>query len=89
MAIGSPFSKTRGGATYRRSRRFFTTLLPLVYRYLVFLGVDSNDLPDLLQETFAAVWHGAGSFRHESQVETWVIGIRCGSSGGTSRRTEG
>jgi RNA polymerase sigma-70 factor, ECF subfamily len=30
---------------------------------------------EIVQDTMLAVWHGAGSFRGESSVRSWVIGI--------------
>lgn len=55
------------GELYRRYRR------PL-YGYLLRL-VGEAPAEDLLQEVFVALWEGAGGFRGEAQVKTWLFRI--------------
>ena len=36
---------------------------------------DESLIDDVLVETYAAVWKGAGNFKGKSKVTTWIIGI--------------
>lgn len=46
-----------------------------IYNYLLRLVRESSGAEDLLQEVFVAVWQGAGRFRKESKVRTWIFRI--------------
>ena len=39
------------------------------------LGGNSQQAEEVLQDVMLAVWKGAGSFRGESKVRTWMLGI--------------
>jgi len=43
--------------------------------YLSQLTPDHGAAEDILQETFVAVWRGAGAFKDQSAVYTWMLGI--------------
>jgi RNA polymerase sigma-70 factor (ECF subfamily) len=34
-----------------------------------------EDIEEIINDTFMAVWQSAGEFRHASQVSTWIFGI--------------
>jgi RNA polymerase sigma-70 factor (ECF subfamily) len=34
-----------------------------------------EDVEEIINDTFMAVWQSAGGFRHGSQVSTWIFGI--------------
>lgn len=51
-----------------------TYSVPL-YNYLLRLIHIQNVAEDLLQETFIAIWKGAGRFRGGSTVKTWLFRI--------------
>lgn len=46
-----------------------------VFNYLIRLVHDRSLAEDLLQETFVAAWGGAGAFRRQSTVKTWLFRI--------------
>ncbi len=48
--------------------------LPL-FNYLLRLVQEAPVAEDLLQEAFLAVWRGAGKFRGQSKVKTWIFRI--------------
>ena len=52
--------------------RLYDNEAPLVAARLRARGVSSQDVEDILQETFLAVWNQAGSFRGEGSVAAWV-----------------
>jgi RNA polymerase sigma-70 factor, ECF subfamily len=51
--------------------RFATPLL----RYLMTLTPDRQLAEEILQDTFVAVWRGAGTFAGRSRVRTWIFGV--------------
>ncbi len=46
-----------------------------LYNYLLRLMREPAGAEDLLQEIFIAVWQGAGRFRGEAKVKTWLFRI--------------
>ena len=46
-----------------------------IFAFLFRLFGDEAAAEDLLQDTFVAAWRGAGSFRGDSSVRTWLFGI--------------
>ena len=46
-----------------------------ILAYLRGLLTDQQQAEEVLQDVMLAAWHGAGDFRGESQVKTWLIGI--------------
>lgn len=52
-------------------RRFAAQL----WRFLSRLLGDAQEIEDLVQATFIDVWRGAGAFRGESAVKSWIFGI--------------
>jgi RNA polymerase sigma-70 factor, ECF subfamily len=46
-----------------------------VYNYIVRLMHEREEAEDILQEVFMAVWRGAGNYRGQAQVKTWVYRI--------------
>jgi RNA polymerase sigma-70 factor (ECF subfamily) len=47
-----------------------------VYRFVARLaGRDSNEIDDLVQDTFLALARSAGKYRAESNFKTWLFGI--------------
>ncbi len=46
-----------------------------IYNYLLRMVQEPSGAEDLLQEVFVAVWQGAGRFRKESKVRTWIFRI--------------
>lgn len=48
---------------------------PAIYRYLIHLLGDEGVAEDVLQEVFLAVWNGAGRFRRQARVKTWILRI--------------
>jgi RNA polymerase sigma-70 factor (ECF subfamily) len=43
--------------------------------YLTLIVRDSSLREEVIQDTFLAVWNGAGRFRGESSIRSWVFGI--------------
>jgi RNA polymerase sigma-70 factor (ECF subfamily) len=46
-----------------------------VYRYLQTLVQDPASAEELVLDVMVAVWKGAGSFRGQSSLSTWIFGI--------------
>ena len=46
-----------------------------VYRYLRTLVQDPASVEELVLEVMVAVWKGAGSYRGQSSLSTWIFGI--------------
>jgi RNA polymerase sigma factor (sigma-70 family) len=46
-----------------------------VYRYALSLLRRPHLAEEVLQETMLAIWNGAGSFKGEAKVSTWILGI--------------
>ena len=46
-----------------------------VFRYLLSLTHSAGQAEDLLSETFLAALQGLGTFRGDSPVKTWLLGI--------------
>ncbi|MBZ0298088.1 MAG: RNA polymerase sigma factor [Anaerolineae bacterium] len=46
-----------------------------ILAYLRGLLADPQQAEEVLQDVMMAAWRGAGSFRGDSQVKTWLIGI--------------
>lgn len=46
-----------------------------VFNYLLRLIHDERLAEDLLQDTFVAVWQGAGAFGRRAKVKTWILRI--------------
>lgn len=44
-----------------------------VFRFALARLGDRHAAEDVLQGTMLAVWRGAGSFRGESRVDTWLL----------------
>jgi RNA polymerase sigma-70 factor (ECF subfamily) len=65
VAAGSRQALEEMYLTYhRRLARFLSRFTP---RY--------ENVEEIINDTFLAVWQGAKDFRHASQVSTWIIGI--------------
>ena len=49
------------------------------WRYVAAIGLrllgDDSELDDLVQETFLAAWQNLPSYRGESSVRSWLLGI--------------
>src|SRR5262249_58792096 len=49
---------------------------PRLWRYLARqLGADIELVEDVLQEVYLAIWQGAGSYRGDARVSTWIFQI--------------
>lgn len=48
---------------------------PPVYNYLLRLVNEPSVAEEILQEVFLAMWRGAGRFREEAKVKTWLLRI--------------
>jgi RNA polymerase sigma-70 factor, ECF subfamily len=46
-----------------------------VYAYLSIRCSSEDDIRDIIQETFIAVWKGREDFNEQSKLSTWIIGI--------------
>jgi len=46
-----------------------------IYNYILRLIHDESAAEELLQDVFLAVWQGAGKFRNQSSVKTWIFRI--------------
>lgn len=57
-----------------------------LFAYLLHLTTDAGIAEEVLQDTFVAVWRGAGSFAGRSRVRTWLIGIARRQAHNTLRR---
>jgi RNA polymerase sigma-70 factor, ECF subfamily len=44
-------------------------------RFLTRFTSRYEDVEEIINDTFMAVWKSAGDFRHASQVSTWIFGI--------------
>lgn len=62
--------------------RYATPLL----RYLLTLTLDRRVAEEILQDTFVAVWRGAGTFAGHSSVRSWIFGIARRQAGNTLRK---
>jgi RNA polymerase sigma-70 factor, ECF subfamily len=51
------------------------------------VGGEADLVEDVLQDVFLAIWHGAGAFRHQASVSTWIFRIahNIGANAGRSR----
>ena len=47
----------------------------MLFRFALSRLHDRDEALDALQETFIAIWDAAGSFRGDSRLETWMLGI--------------
>ena len=54
---------------------FYQRYSGLIYNYLARLMREPVEAEDLMQEAFVAVWKGAGSFRGQAKVKTWLLQI--------------
>lgn len=55
---------------------FFDEAYPAVFRFVASLtGAPAADVDDLVQEALLEAWRGRASFRGESSLLTWVLGI--------------
>lgn len=57
-----------------------------LFAYLLHLTGDRELAEEVLQDTFLAVWHGAGRFAGRARVRTWLIGIARRQAHTTLRR---
>lgn len=48
---------------------------PRLARFLVRLTDDDGLVAEVINDTFFVVWNKAGSFRGDSSLSTWIIGI--------------
>jgi RNA polymerase sigma-70 factor, ECF subfamily len=39
------------------------------------VGGEADLVEEVLQDVFLAVWHGAGAFRHDASISTWIFRI--------------
>jgi hypothetical protein len=66
-------------AVQARDRPAFEKLyLGYYYRLVRFLARFTKrheNIEEIINDTFMAVWMGAKDFRHESKVSTWIFGI--------------
>ena len=46
-----------------------------VYRFLVHQTGDAQAAEELVQDVFVAAWHGAGRFRGNAAVKTWLLRV--------------
>jgi RNA polymerase sigma-70 factor (ECF subfamily) len=53
----------------------YTRLRDPLAAYLTLIVRDSSLREEVIQDTFLAVWNGAGRFRGESSPRSWVFGI--------------
>jgi RNA polymerase sigma-70 factor (ECF subfamily) len=60
-----------------------------VFRFIRTLGPDPASSEDILQETFLAAWRGAGTFRAQSSVRTWLFTIARNTAARQYRRRAG
>jgi RNA polymerase sigma-70 factor (ECF subfamily) len=44
-------------------------------RFLSRLAPGSENIDEIINDTFMVVWQHAGEFRHSSRVSTWIFGI--------------
>ena len=55
---------------------FFDEAYPRVFRFVASLtGAPAADVDDLVQESLLEAWRGRASFRGDSSLLTWVLGI--------------
>jgi RNA polymerase sigma-70 factor, ECF subfamily len=54
---------------------FYREHLQVVFAQVLLLVTDRVLAEEIVQDTMLAVWRGAGSFRGESSVRSWVIAI--------------
>lgn len=53
----------------------YEQMRPQLAAYLALIIRDNGVAEEVLQDTFLAVWRGAGRFRDESSVRSWVFAI--------------
>lgn len=56
-------------------RAFYDRHATRIFRFALARLGDRQVAEDVVQETMLAVWRGAGGFRGESRVDTWLFGI--------------
>lgn len=61
---------------------------PMLLQYLLQLAMDRGTAEEILQDTLMAVWRSASSFRGQSTVRTWLIGIARRQAHNTLRRAQ-
>ena len=53
----------------------YKTYSPAVFNYLLRLVNEPSVAEELLQDVFLAMWQGAGHFREQAKVKTWLLRI--------------
>lgn len=48
---------------------------PQIFRVCMGYTNDAEQAKDLVQETFISVWKNLATFRHQSQISTWIFRI--------------
>lgn len=59
-----------------------------LFGYLLTLVTDRRLAEEVLQDAFVAAWRGAGAYRGESSVKTWLFGIARRRARDATRRRE-
>jgi len=55
--------------------QLYATYNLVLYNYILRLVHERSAAEELLQESFVAIWRGAGRFRGRSSVKTWIYRI--------------
>ena len=56
-------------------RRFYQLYYRRLHRFLLRITRDPQLADEAVNDTLMVVWQQAGTFRHESRISTWVMGI--------------
>jgi RNA polymerase sigma-70 factor (ECF subfamily) len=57
-------------------RQLYAAYRPRLWRYIwQHVGGEADLVEEVLQDVFLAVWHGAGTFRQQASVSTWIFRI--------------
>ena len=59
----------------RALRELYALYYPRLVRFLLRLTRDEGLIGEAINDTFLVVWQKAGSFRGDSSLSTWIIGI--------------
>lgn len=55
--------------------KFYCENINLIYGYLKLRFTDDDQINDIVQETFLAVWRNSKQYKENSKAASWVIGI--------------
>lgn len=59
----------------RALEQLYLNYRPRLTKFLSLMARRSENIDEIINDTFMVVWQHAGDFRHSSRVSTWIFGI--------------